>query len=130
MIPSKQLLTSIFIFVLNVKYRYTYIRTFVSSSCIFFIVLPKIVRFSAHTSRVAFLQTLITQWYWNTYRWLFDAVLLEQFCWIESQFLFLAAMVHSLAFVGHSSTYLIVSTEASQNVKADAWSKWWIIYII
>lgn len=78
-----------------------------------FYTVPIIVRLRAHTSKVAFLQALMTQWYWKRYR-----PVCEQFCSTDSQFIFSAAVFQDVRFVGHSSTYLTVKFDFSHNVIA------------
>lgn len=80
-----------------------------------FYSVPNIVRLRAHTSKVAFLQALMTQWYWN---WCRPS---EQRCSMDSQFIFSAAIFQDVESVGHFSTYLSVKADFSQNVIAETW---------
>lgn len=78
-------------------------------------IIPNMVRLGAHTSKVAFIQALITQWYW---KWcLFEDC--EQFCLMASQFMFLAAIPHDSESVGHRSTVRTVLADSMQDDKHD-----------
>lgn len=84
-----------------------------------FYSVPTIVRLRAHTSKVAFLQALMTQWYWNWCRPVLKES--EQCCSMDSQFSFSAAIFQDLASVGHFSMYLTVKADFSQNGIAETW---------
>lgn len=73
--------------------------------------IPKMVRFKAQTSKRAFLNSLMTQWYWN-----WCCAVLEQLCTMESQFILLAAICQDLMSVGHFETTLIFVADSSQKV--------------
>lgn len=79
-------------------------------------IVPNMVLFGAHTSKVAFIQALITQWYW---KWCLPE---QQFCFIDSQFMFLAAIFHDSESVGHRLTYRIVAADSSQKVNDDTFN--------
>lgn len=75
-------------------------------------IIPNIVRFGAHTSKVSFIQALMTQWYWK--RCLLEGC--EQFCLMASQFIFLAAISHDFESVGHRSRGRTVPADSLQVV--------------
>lgn len=80
------------------------------------------VRLGAHTSKVAFIQALITQWYWKLC-WPLVIKFCEQFCFTSSQFIFLAAFSHDFKSPGHLSTYRTVLADSLQDV--NAFTFWW-----
>lgn len=78
-------------------------------------IIPNMVLLGAHTSKVTFIQALMTQWYW---KWcLFEDC--EQFCLMASQFMFLAAIFHDSESVGHRLTICTVLADSSHDDNAD-----------
>lgn len=73
-------------------------------------IVPNMVLLGAQTSKVAFIQALITQWYW---KWCLPE---EHLCFMDSQFMSFAAIFHESKSVGHRLTYRIVLADSSQKV--------------
>lgn len=82
-------------------------------------IVPKIERFSAQTSIVAFPQEFIRQWYWKIYRWLFNPFSFEHSWSIDSQSFCFAAIFQDSASLGHRSTKSTVSVEIWHPVKVN-----------
>lgn len=80
--------------------------------------LPNMVRFGAHTSKVTFIQVLITQWYWKRWSPLL-LIVWKQLLSMESHFILLAAFFHDDKSDGHRVTTLNVMADSLQAVKAD-----------
>lgn len=73
--------------------------------------LPRIERFSAHTSIVAFIQEFIRQWYWKMYLSGSKPKDVEHSCCIESQFILLAAICQDATSSGQRVPYLTVTSD-------------------
>lgn len=76
------------------------------------LILPRMERFSAHTSTVAFIQEIIRQWYWKMYLSRSKPKDFEQSCCMESQFILLAAICQDAPSLGQVfNRYLTVNAK-------------------
>lgn len=81
-------------------------------------ILPKIERFSAHTSTVAFIQEFIRQWYWKRYLLGSKPKAFEHSCCMDPQFILLAAACQDAASLGQGFPYLTVRIDFWHSVNA------------
>lgn len=81
-------------------------------------ILPKIERFSAHTSTVAFIQEFIRQWYWKRYLLGSKPKDFEHSCCMDPQFILLAAACQDAPSLGQGFPYLTVRIDFWHSVNA------------